>query len=406
MELKQNTLPGFEGVEKNLKIEFPTDSNIDCRRISRKSIDAVLTEARCTIIGSKSTRFFDSYVLSESSLFVYPHKIILKTCGTTRLLSCLSTLLQCAKEIGATPTRVLYSRCNFIFPNVQPAPHCNFEMEAAHLDQFFKGTPHILGPINGARWHLYSGDYAMDRVQHKLGSKEQVLEVAMFDLDREIMKKFYRESYASMDFKEFKDSNVDPRKLPGAVATHLSGISSLLPGFDIDYHLFDPCGYSCNGLKDQYYFTIHVTPEPECSFVSFETNVPVIEHPNLLARVLATFRPGRFCVLAMEDGFASPAWSFDGFSAVAVTQLKLSPTSTVTSCQYVQCNSREVTFSRETPFLYDCPSQDGVDSPSSDTDGEMKEEKSDKKKKKRKKRCRKKKKKMLTSSSIVFPLVV
>lgn len=38
--------------------------------------------------------------------------------------------------------------------------------------------------------------------------------------------------------------------------------------------LFEPVGYSMNGLipdSDQY-ITIHITPEPEFSYISFETN--------------------------------------------------------------------------------------------------------------------------------------
>jgi S-adenosylmethionine decarboxylase len=55
----------------------------------------------------------------------------------------------------------------------------------------------------------------------------------------------------------------------------MSGIDRLLPlGTVVDSHLFDPCGYSMNGIIEgtDRYVTIHITPEPAFSYVSFETN--------------------------------------------------------------------------------------------------------------------------------------
>jgi S-adenosylmethionine decarboxylase len=88
--------PGFEGPEKVLEIDFAPEGGParGLREISRPQWDRILTEARCTILNSLSNDKFDSYVLSESSLFVYPLKLILKTCGTTTLLRALEPLLE------------------------------------------------------------------------------------------------------------------------------------------------------------------------------------------------------------------------------------------------------------------------------------------------------------------------
>lgn len=40
--------------------------------------------------------------------------------------------------------------------------------------------------------------------------------------------------------------------------------------------------------------TIHITPESEFSYVSFETNVPQKSYKDLIARVVATFGPKQF----------------------------------------------------------------------------------------------------------------
>lgn len=42
--------------------------------------------------------------------------------------------------------------------------------------------------------------------------------------------------------------------------------------------------------------TIHITPEPEFSYVSFESNIASSNYGDLIARVIETFQPGKFVV--------------------------------------------------------------------------------------------------------------
>lgn len=76
---------------------------------------------------------------SESSMFVYPHKLILKTCGTTTLLLALPRILEVAKQYCGFEKvwRVFYSRKAFMFPERQVGPHRSWESEVEFLNRYF-----------------------------------------------------------------------------------------------------------------------------------------------------------------------------------------------------------------------------------------------------------------------------
>ena len=141
----------FEGPEKTLEIDVvpetwtpPSDGDaggsvslpprrIGLRAISRATLDSLLMSAQCCILSSASNKFFDSYVLSESSLFVYPFKMLIKTCGTTTLLRMLPPLLVETRRHGMMLEWVGYMRKNFMFPRLQLFPHGGFNEETRFL---------------------------------------------------------------------------------------------------------------------------------------------------------------------------------------------------------------------------------------------------------------------------------
>ena len=102
----------------------------------------------------------------------------------------------------------------------------------------------------------------------------------------------------------------------GTVVSESSGLAdvyppSKYPDARIDAYLFTPCGFSANGVipapdgpDATHYFTVHVTPEPNCSYASFETNVPSKqtgrETADVIEQVVNIFKPGRFSVTLFE----------------------------------------------------------------------------------------------------------
>ncbi|EGC31012.1 hypothetical protein DICPUDRAFT_50446 [Dictyostelium purpureum] len=298
---------GFEGPEKKLDIRFcpinkitgkNSTSKIGLRAINKDRWQQVLDSARCTIISQTSNQFMDSYVLSESSLFVYPRRAMVKTCGTTTLLHLIAKMVEVGKECGLEVEMVVFSRKNLNQPTKQIFPHCSFNDEVAFLNKIFKGEAYVMGDVNKDHWNLYIADYRKNKTVQRT---EQTFEVMMHDLNPEVMKQFFkREGVSALD------------------TTVSSGISNLLPGSIIDDFQFDPCGYSMNGLLDQWYWTIHITPESHCSYVSFDTNIALPDFNQLLRNVLNVFKPGRFTTaIYSEDG--SPV--SDAYSAFDINSI-------------------------------------------------------------------------------------
>jgi hypothetical protein len=67
--------PVFEGSEKRLSVTFAAGAGTPregLRALRRDDIDGMLDLAACQVVSHRRNEHFDAYVLSESSLFVYP----------------------------------------------------------------------------------------------------------------------------------------------------------------------------------------------------------------------------------------------------------------------------------------------------------------------------------------------
>lgn len=162
-------------------------------------------QAACCIVSHRANEDFDAYVLSESSLFVHPERLTLKTCGTTQLLAAVPLLLELAESLDMRACRTKYSRASFLFPEkqvglqscssfyfngyaavdeylfiratlrsaqmtslclhsnclcMQPAPYHAFSEEVKYLESHFghlKGSAYVMGDaLHGLQWHIYA----------------------------------------------------------------------------------------------------------------------------------------------------------------------------------------------------------------------------------------------------------
>jgi len=303
----------FEGVEKKLEIKYiiPAESPLGgLREIDAQDWSYLLNSFGCQILNSIKNDHFDAYLLSESSLFVYRDKVVLKTCGTTRLLSCLPLLDQYARNAFEGESLVkyaLFTRRNYKFPEKQPTPHSCWDEEKATLKQFFKdGKEFVIGDTNDNHFYVFMQD---NRPENEEIEEYSTIEVAMHELHGCSMSHFYKnQNFISED-----------------ITLKNSGITGIIPeGTDIDALMFNPFGFSLNGILKEAYYTMHITPQPECSYVSYETNrdMKEVDTVNLMKKIVDTFIPERYTFVVIHSHHYKKVTPTDMFS---VKNFEISP---------------------------------------------------------------------------------
>ena len=296
----------FEGAEKKLEIYLDRSSGSPhgLRSFQTAVWADVIADAQATILHRQSNAEFDAYLLSESSLFVFSHRIVLKTCGTTTLLLVLPKLLRLAEAVGTSIEHLHYGHYRLKFPEQQAYPHQTFDQEHEYLERTLGGvvTSHVLGPSDGRCWYVLSAGRvapppALPPADGPVDT-DDIFEIAMEGMAHHVCARYLQASH--------------PGLAGAALAsrmTAVSGVGALLPGVTIDDWAFEPCGYSMNGLQGEYYYTVHVTPEDGFSYASFETNDPSYRRAHRVQQVVDAFQPS---VLTLTLTTRRAKHEFDG----------------------------------------------------------------------------------------------
>ena len=261
----------FEGSEKKLEIAvksgglkaLPKDFWVKMVEASQAQILSELQNDDCT-----------AYLLSESSLFVWDDRFTMITCGETQLIKSADLFL---REFGKDNVDFcFYERKNEYRPQLQ---HTSFHEDMKTLDQHIPGRAFQFGKIDEHHLFLYHLDEKSGPVD-----SDTTFEILMYGLQGKAHQLL---SCHKQKIEAIRD---------------LINLSEHFAGFEVDDHLFDPCGYSLNALRGKEYYTIHVTPEESGSYVSFETNVQVDgKISSMLSEVLSVFTPTSFDVVLFKD---------------------------------------------------------------------------------------------------------
>jgi len=288
----------FEGPEKKLEMHFrPIPGNArGLRDIEKSTWDEILALSHISILSIKSNDHFDAYLLSESSLFVYPYKIYLKTCGISSPLLCTPALSDLTEKINSALERVLYSRRNFLFPVSQCYPHRSMDEEEGYLKQFFPSgqSVHLGKHDDPDHWFLFEAIVANSPGS---GSRDIVIPPSFeITMTGKLCPRTMTNFWAT-------NNGLANTGTPGELKiAEKTGISQLIEGVEIDEYAFSPCGFSLNGMKDDGFITIHITPQDEFAYVSYETNISGLDYHKLRDGILQIFRPEKFTMLITNAG--------------------------------------------------------------------------------------------------------
>ena len=269
----------FEGAEK--KVEIVIDGAQPSLRAAGDEYWArIVSTAGAHILSKIRNEHCDAFLLSESSLFVFDHKMIMITCGQTRLVDAVIELLD---RVPAEAVEFfIYERKNEVYPHRQPT---SFYDDVQKLDEVLPGRAFRFGDEDEHHILLFH----LDR-PYRCPHNDLTLEILMYGIDESVRANFV----------------VGERREAADVRERL-GLGELVPGFRIDDYSFEPSGYSLNGIREDTYWTLHVTPEANGSYVSFETNLcsgddlaPVTD------RLLGLFKPRSFDLFLFQQGEEEP----------------------------------------------------------------------------------------------------
>ena len=193
--------------------------------------------------------------------------MVMITCGQTTLVEAVVEMLRFIP--ADTVAMLVYERKNEHFPKRQAT---TFDEDVARLDALIPGQSYVFGQDQ-----VHSVQMFYSTRPFTPGNDEPTLEVLMHDIADDVAARFQ-----------------------GPIsARYTDRLGTLLPEFTTQGHGFSPGGYSLNALKDESYYTVHVTPEDACSYVSFETNHDFRDGlAPLVTGIVSLFNPSSFDVIA------------------------------------------------------------------------------------------------------------
>lgn len=251
----------FEGSEK--KFEAIINSDKSLLEFDNQFWHELVSKAQATVLSSVENEYIKSFLLSESSLFVWKDRVLLITCGQTSLVNAIDFLI---KNVGKENINsLIFQRKNEYFSHLQPS---SFYDDIKVIQTYLEGKAFRLGNMDDHHNFVFT-----TLKEAKIDEGDLTNELLLYDLPKNVSNFLTRNDLTKKEIRNFLK------------------LDQVIPGFQIDDFVFEPYGYSLNAIKEDMYFTIHITPQENSSYVSFEANFDLCSYKQT---VLEVFKPGSF----------------------------------------------------------------------------------------------------------------
>jgi S-adenosylmethionine decarboxylase len=262
----------FEGSEKKLELVIKTTSSL--RDLGQNFWSTIVNASEAKILSSIKNESVHAYLLSESSLFVWDDRLVMITCGETKLIQSVHKLLETFSKEQIQS--LIFQRKNEYCSHLQKT---NFFSDISSLKGIFKGEAYRFGHLDSHHNFLYHANKT-----YGPPADDHTQELLMYHLGSDAKEVFCKKNQDKNTIRKFLK------------------LDHYFKNWIIDDFIFDPFGYSINALKGNDYFTIHVTPQEEASYASFETNLKLWETKNNFGHhLLQSFSPHSFDMIAFND---------------------------------------------------------------------------------------------------------
>ena len=249
----------FESSEKKLEIVF-SDKSPSLRALPENFWRKVSNSCGASVVSSTTYPSVTAYLLSESSLLVWDHRMVMITCGKTRPAEAL------LKVLKAVPKKYIdflfFQRKNEFFPENQKS---RFLKDLQVIRRKIQGTAWRFGPIHQHHCFLFYME-----TDSRPAPEDRTLEVLMYD---------------SKSVKDTSRNTTDYLK---------ACLRRAFAGFEIQDHHFAPTGYSLNAVRGEEYYTIHITPQAPVFYISFEAGFHNQPFQEVTDKLMEIFKPQNF----------------------------------------------------------------------------------------------------------------
>jgi S-adenosylmethionine decarboxylase len=265
----------FEGTEKKAEIILTKQSFSLVSDVANITWQNMVQSCNARILSTIENTQCKAFLLSESSLFVWHDRCVILTCGVTRLINAVEFFIQHFSINNIE--QITYQRKNEFIASAQLT---SFKDDVQHLAQAINGNAYLLGNLDHHHHHVFFA--------RKTPNNKQQLSVY----------EFLAYNIGSNASKLLNQPNLNT-----SIIRKYLNLTDLLVGFYLDDFAFSPLGYSLNAIKENFYFTMHITPQETHSYISVEANFNL---SMLIPKLLDILNPASYDLLCFnDDNFAA-----------------------------------------------------------------------------------------------------